>query len=72
MMTLYDNAFSPFARKVRLVLDVKGLAHEALDGLDLDNHDRLARGYHEWFMGEIEAGRVLWPGLGVPAPEGAR
>ncbi len=27
----------------------------------------LARGYHEWFMGEIEAGRVIWPGLGVPA-----
>lgn len=26
----------------------------------------LARGYHPWFMGEIEAGRVLWPGLGIP------
>ena len=21
----------------------------------------LARGYHDWFMGEIESGRVLWP-----------
>jgi glutathione S-transferase len=27
----------------------------------------LARGFHEWMMGEIAAGRVLWPGLGVPA-----
>lgn len=27
----------------------------------------LARGYHDWFLGEIEAGRVLWPGLGIPA-----
>jgi glutathione S-transferase len=26
----------------------------------------LARGYHRWFVGEIEAGRVIWPGLGVP------
>lgn len=30
----------------------------------------LARGYHEWFMTEIAAGRVTWPGLGVPGPEG--
>lgn len=21
----------------------------------------LARGFHEWFFGEIKAGRVLWP-----------
>ena len=28
----------------------------------------LARGYHEWFMTEIAAGRVTWPGLGVPGP----
>jgi glutathione S-transferase len=27
----------------------------------------LARGFHRWFVGEIEAGRVIWPGLGVPA-----
>jgi glutathione S-transferase len=26
----------------------------------------LARGFHRWFMGEIEADRVLWPGLGIP------
>lgn len=28
----------------------------------------LARGYHRWFVREIEEGRVLWPGLGVPGP----
>lgn len=28
----------------------------------------LARGYHQWFMKEIEEDRVIWPGLGVPAP----
>ena len=27
----------------------------------------LARGYHEWFVKEIEEGRVLWPQLGIPA-----
>ena len=26
----------------------------------------LAQGHHDWFVKEIEAGRVLWPGLGVP------
>ena len=36
-MRLYDNPFSPFARKVRLVLDRKGLAYEAVDGLDKAN-----------------------------------
>ena len=28
----------------------------------------LARGYHAWFIKEIEEGRVLWPELGIPAP----
>lgn len=41
-MTLYDNAISPFARKVRMVLDWKGLAYATVDGLDKRNHDRLA------------------------------
>jgi glutathione S-transferase len=41
-MRLYDNAFSPFARKVRLVLDWKGLAYEAIDGLDQANTQALA------------------------------
>lgn len=35
-MILYDSAFSPFARKVRLVLSLKGLDVEYVDGL---NHD---------------------------------
>ena len=33
---LFDNAFSPFARKVRMVLEYKGLAFEAVDGLHHD------------------------------------
>lgn len=41
-MRLYDNGFSPFARKIRIVLDHKGLAHEAVDGLAKVNHDALA------------------------------
>ena len=40
-MKLYDNAFSPFARKVRMVLEYKGLAFDAIDGLDKSNHDAL-------------------------------
>jgi hypothetical protein len=27
----------------------------------------LARGFHAWFLREIEEDRVLWPGLGIPA-----
>lgn len=42
MLTLYENAFSPFARKVRLVLEHKGLEFVAIDGLTRANHDRLA------------------------------
>jgi glutathione S-transferase len=41
-MKLYDNAFSPFARKVHLVLDWKGLVYEAIDGLDQANTQALA------------------------------
>jgi hypothetical protein len=33
VITLYDNAFGPFARKVRMVLEHKGLAFESVDGL---------------------------------------
>ena len=43
MITLYDNAFSPFARKVRIALVLKGIAHDVVDGLALENRDRLAR-----------------------------
>ncbi|HWY25911.1 MAG TPA: glutathione S-transferase family protein [Nevskia sp.] len=42
MLKLYDNAFSPFARKVRMVLEHKGLAFETLDGLRKSTHDALA------------------------------
>jgi glutathione S-transferase len=43
MIKLYDNAFSPFARKVRLALEHKGLVHEVVDGLALANRDLLER-----------------------------
>jgi glutathione S-transferase len=39
---LYDNPFSPFARKVRMVLDHKGLRYEAVDALVPEARDRLA------------------------------
>ena len=41
MLTLYDNPFSPFARKVRMVLHFKGLEFESIDALALSEHDRL-------------------------------
>ena len=41
MMKLYESAFSPFARKVRMVLEHKGLEFEALDGLLRPNHEPL-------------------------------
>lgn len=41
MLILYDNAFSPFARKVRMVLRFKGLKYESIDALALAEHDRL-------------------------------
>ncbi|MGA9321729.1 MAG: glutathione S-transferase family protein [Xanthobacteraceae bacterium] len=41
MIKLYDSAFSPFARKVRMVLDHKGFSYEAVDGLLKSNHGAL-------------------------------
>jgi glutathione S-transferase len=41
VLTLYDNPFSPFARKVRMVLRYKGLKYRSIDALALDEHDRL-------------------------------
>ncbi|MGO9699645.1 MAG: glutathione S-transferase family protein [Xanthobacteraceae bacterium] len=41
MIKLYDSAFSPFARKVRMVLEHKGLTYEAVDGLLKSNHQAL-------------------------------
>ncbi|MBL8742244.1 MAG: hypothetical protein JNK04_14145 [Myxococcales bacterium] len=38
MLTLHDNAFSPFAPKVRLVLDHKRLPYDVVDGLSPKNH----------------------------------
>lgn len=43
MITLHDNAFSPFARKVRMALEYKGIAFEAVDGLRVDGQAALAR-----------------------------
>jgi glutathione S-transferase len=41
MIRLFDSAFSPFARKVRLVLEHKELPFETVDGLLKANHDAL-------------------------------
>ena len=41
MIKLYDSSFSPFARKVRMVLEYKGLNYEAVDGLLKSNHAAL-------------------------------
>ena len=41
MIKLYDSAFSPFARKVRMVLEYKDLNCEAVDGLLKSNHHAL-------------------------------
>jgi glutathione S-transferase len=41
MLTLFSNAFSPFARKVAMALEYKGLAFETVDGLARANHQRL-------------------------------
>jgi len=41
-ITLYDNPFSPFARKVRMVLQFKGVAYESVDALARAEHARLA------------------------------
>ncbi len=41
MIRLFDNPFSPFARKVHLVLDFKEIAFESLDALDPDIRQEL-------------------------------
>jgi glutathione S-transferase len=41
VLTLYDNPFSPFARKVRMVLRFKGLEYRSIDALAVDEHARL-------------------------------
>jgi glutathione S-transferase len=42
VITLYDNAFSPFARKVRIALALKGIEHAVVDGLAHEHHGQLA------------------------------
>lgn len=42
-MKLYTSWFSPFARKVALALEHKGLTYEAVDGLARSNHEELRR-----------------------------
>lgn len=42
-MRLYDNAFSPFARKVRIALDLKGIEVDVVDGLALAHRDELVK-----------------------------
>jgi glutathione S-transferase len=41
MVILYDNPFSPFARKVRMALQFKEVAWESIDALALAEQDRL-------------------------------
>lgn len=41
MLTLFSNGFSPFARKVAMALEYKGLAYETVDGLTHSNRERL-------------------------------
>ena len=41
MLVLYDNPFSPFARKVRMVLRYKGLPFRSIDALAKGEHGRL-------------------------------
>jgi glutathione S-transferase len=42
MLTLYGNAFSPFSRKVRIVLEHKGIDYQMVDGLARGNRPKLA------------------------------
>lgn len=41
MLTLFTNGFSPFARKVAMALEYKGLTYETVDGLTHSNRERL-------------------------------
>ena len=41
MLTFFTNAFSPFARKVAMALEYKGLEYETVDGLTHSNRERL-------------------------------
>lgn len=43
MLTLFSNGFSPFARKVAMALEYKGLTYETVDALSHDSHERLLK-----------------------------
>jgi glutathione S-transferase len=43
LLALYDNPFSPFARKVRLVLQVKGAPFQSIDALAVGERPGLLR-----------------------------
>lgn len=57
---LYTSWFSPFARKVALGLELKGLQYEAVDGLKRDFHSELAR-----LNGRVEVPVLVDDGLVV-------
>ena len=42
-MQFFTNGFSPFARKVALALDYKGLAYDSIDGLVHENREELLK-----------------------------
>jgi glutathione S-transferase len=56
---LYDNAFSPFARKVRLVLELKGMSFETVDGLEHRHRDELLRANPRVEVPALDDGGVL-------------
>jgi glutathione S-transferase len=43
MIKLYDNPFSPFARKVRMVLAHKEIPFQSIDALAKEHHGALVR-----------------------------
>ena len=57
-MKLYDNAFSPFARKVRLVLDYKGIPYEAFDALLPEARAHLAAANRRVEVPVLEDGEI--------------
>lgn len=60
MLTFYDNAFSPFARKVWLALELKGVPYTGLDGLAVKHRDALAN-----VNGRVEVPAIDHDGLVV-------
>ena len=58
MLTLYDNPFSPFARKVRMVLQIKGAPYQSIDALALQGiqSERAVRGSFQTVAPERRGG----------------